>query len=123
MKENQPQFTEKEIHKLVIAELRKYKVLKIQLANLKERNRAGMSDLFPIIRERDEKNYLKVNQIERAIEESLDTLERELIEKKYLSTQDPTDLEVYLEMGIKKAKYYAKKKEALNSIATALGMI
>ncbi|MBM7692833.1 ArpU family phage transcriptional regulator [Peribacillus deserti] len=123
MRGEQVPFNEREIQKLVIAELKVYKVLKIQLANLEERERAGMSDLFPTIRESDGKTNLKVMQIARALEESLDSLEKELIEKKYLSSSDPTDLEVYLDLGIKKAKYYAKKKEALNCIATALGII
>ncbi|WP_051348709.1 ArpU family phage packaging/lysis transcriptional regulator [Peribacillus kribbensis] len=112
-----------QIYKLVIAELKNYTVLKIQLANLEERQRAGFANLFPNSREMNEESRLKVQQMERAIEQSLDPLEREVIEKKFLSNHDPTDLEVYMELGIKKAKYYEKKREALARIATALGMI
>ncbi|WP_409291482.1 ArpU family phage packaging/lysis transcriptional regulator [Peribacillus sp. SCS-37] len=116
-------FDEKALNKLIIAELKQYRILKVQLENIQERERAGIVDLFPSVRETGDTSYLKVLQIQRALEESLDPLERELIEKKYLGQRDPTDLEVYLELGIKKAKYYAKKKDALKALATALGVI
>lgn len=66
---------------------------------------------------------MKEKQIERALEYSLDEVERQIIEEKYLSTSRVKDINVYLDLGLTKDQYYTKKKEAIMQIATVLGMI
>nr|WP_280149578.1 ArpU family phage packaging/lysis transcriptional regulator [Bacillus safensis]MDH3096429.1 ArpU family phage packaging/lysis transcriptional regulator [Bacillus safensis] len=66
---------------------------------------------------------LKVKQIERAIENSLDDEERMIIQKKYLTASHTKDINIYIELGMKKDTYYQLKKRAINRIATALGII
>ncbi|MFA4135192.1 MULTISPECIES: ArpU family phage packaging/lysis transcriptional regulator [unclassified Brevibacillus] len=60
--------------------------------------------------------------MERALEYSLDEVERQIIEEKYLSTSRVKDINVYLDLGLTKDQYYTKKKEAIMQIATALGI-
>jgi len=50
-------------------------------------------------------------------------VEREIITQKYLDPSRPTDLFIYLELGMKKEAYYKKKKSAIYSMAKALGII
>jgi ArpU family phage transcriptional regulator len=66
---------------------------------------------------------MKVSQIERALKYTLDEIERRIIEEKYLGTARVKDITLYLDMGLTKDQYYAKKKEAIFQIATALGII
>jgi ArpU family phage transcriptional regulator len=116
--------TEKEIQDAVIKDLKDYKALKVKLENIKERQEAGAIHLFPnlSIETFDE---LKAKQIERALTNSLDPIERKIIEIKYLDPNDReiTDLEIYLSLGLKKGKYYIKKREATRQLAKALGII
>ncbi|MFJ8245193.1 ArpU family phage packaging/lysis transcriptional regulator [Peribacillus asahii] len=114
---------EKEVEKRIIEYLRDYRALKVQIENKQEQIEAGVSNLFQPIRQPDPKNELKVKQIERALENSLDFLERKIIEMKYLTSQEINDIDIYLELGIKKGKFYVKKRAAIFNLATALGMI
>lgn len=114
---------EKEVEKRIIEYLRDYRSLKVQIENKQEQIEAGVIDLFQPIRQPDPKNELKVKQIERALENSLDFFERKIIEMKYLTSQEINDIDIYLELGIKKGKFYIKKRAAIFNLATALGII
>lgn len=114
---------EKEVQNLIIRELRHYRALKVQIENKKEQLEAGVIDLFPAVRKQDRINELKVKQIERALENSLDFFERKIVEMKYFTSQEVNDIEIYLELGLKKGKYYEKKRTAIYRLATALGII
>lgn len=114
---------EKEVQNLIIGELREYRALKVQIENKKEQEAAGVINLFPSVRQQDRLNELKVKQIERALENSLDFIERKIIEMKYFTSQETKDINIYLELGLKKGKYYEKKRAAIYRLATALGII
>lgn len=114
---------EKEVVNLTITELKNYRALKVQIENRKEQLDAGVIDLFPSVRKEEAKNELKVKQIERALENSLDYIERRILEMKYLSSQEVNDINIYLELGLKKGKFYEKKRAAIFTLATALGII
>ncbi|WP_342515431.1 ArpU family phage packaging/lysis transcriptional regulator [Sutcliffiella sp. FSL R7-0096] len=117
-----PNVNEKEVRKLVIRELKDYRALKVQLENKNERVTAGVN-LFPTLRNSHEINEMKVKQIERALNESLDEEELLIIKKKYLTSVRTKDIEIYMELGFKKDTYYEVKNRAINRIATALGII
>ncbi|MGR9544854.1 ArpU family phage packaging/lysis transcriptional regulator [Priestia megaterium] len=114
---------EKLVRQTVIKELKNYRALKVQLANKKEREDVGVVNLFPFLRKEDNLAELKVKQIERALEFSLDEIEREIIQIKYLGSKQTKDINIYLDLGIKKEKYYEKKGAAILNIATSLGII
>ncbi|MCM3411477.1 ArpU family phage packaging/lysis transcriptional regulator [Metabacillus litoralis] len=116
------QVDEKEVRKLVIKELKNYRAIKVQLENKKESNQAGVA-LFPTLRDSANINALKIKQIERALEHSLDEDERLIIEKKYLTAHRTKDINIYMELNINKDPYYEMKRRAINTIATALGII
>lgn len=78
---------------------------------------------FPSIRDSFILNELKVKQMERALENSLDDEERMIIEKKYLAASQTKDIHIYMELGMKKDTYYEIKERAILRIATALGII
>lgn len=113
---------EREVRKLVIRELKDYRALKVQIENKNERVSAGVN-LFPSLRNSHVINELKVKQIERALNDSLDEEELLIIKKKYLTSVKTKDIEIYLELGFKKDTYYEVKNRAINRIATALGII
>ncbi|TYS67039.1 ArpU family transcriptional regulator [Sutcliffiella horikoshii] len=113
---------EREVRKLVIRELKDYRALKVQIENKNERVSAGVN-LFPSLRNSHVINELKVKQIERALNDSLDEEELLIIKKKYLTSIKTKDIEIYLELGFKKDTYYEVKNRAINRIATALGII
>lgn len=117
--------TEKEIQEAVIKDLKDYKALKVKLENIRERQEVGALHIFPNLISIETFDELKAKQIERAITQSLDPIERKIIEIKYLDTNDKeiTDLEIYLSLGLKKSKYYIKKKEAIGQLAKALAII
>ena len=46
-----PPIDEKEVRNTIIKELKRYKALKVQLENRKEREEAGMNNLFPQLRD------------------------------------------------------------------------
>lgn len=114
---------EKDVQDIVIEELKNYRALKVQMENKREREIAGIVDLFPSLRQADKVNELKVKQISRALESSLDATERTIIEQKYLDSKELTDMHIYTELGLKKGKYYEKKRLAIFRIATALGIV
>lgn len=119
-----PDVDEKKIRSIVVKELKKYKALKVQLQNKQERCDKGIEGyLFPKLLENDVENELKVIQIERALKYSLDSIEREIIEMKYLSLERQNDLNIYLDLGLQKKPYYEKKKTAIFMIASSLGII
>ncbi|WP_238543353.1 hypothetical protein [Brevibacillus sp. BC25] len=64
---------------------------------------------------------MKARQIERALQYSLDEVERQITEEKYVSTSRVKDINV--DLGLTKDQYYTKKIDAIRQIATALGMI
>ncbi|KEF40128.1 phage transcriptional regulator, ArpU family [Schinkia azotoformans MEV2011] len=119
-----PDINEKEVRSVVVKELKRYKAWKVRLHNRKEQNEKGIEgNLFPKLLDNDKQNELKVKQIERALNSSLDQLERQIIEMKYLSTERQNDLNIYLELGLQKTPYYEKKKTAIFQIAESLGII
>jgi ArpU family phage transcriptional regulator len=61
--------------------------------------------------------------MERALDGSLDFIERKIINQKYLNSKEINDLNIYMDLGIKKGKYYKKKKLSLFRLATALGIV
>lgn len=113
----------KQVEKTVIRELKNYRALKVRMENMKERKESGLDNVFPELVDSQKVNELKVRQIERSLHSSLDQLERQIIEMKYLSTEETNDINIYLELGIHKNKYYEKKKSAIEAVATALGII
>lgn len=119
-----PDVDEKKIRSIVVKELKKYKALKVQQQNKQEQSAKGIEGhLFPKLLENDVENELKVIQIERALEYSLDSTERKIIEMKYLSLERQNDLNIYLDLGLQKKPYYEKKKTAIFMIASSLGII
>jgi ArpU family phage transcriptional regulator len=114
---------EKEVRDIVIKQLRNYRALKVQMENKKEREQAGIVNLFPTLRKIDKENELIVRQIDRSLEHSLDSFERKIIEMKYLNSVETNDLNIYLELGLKKEKFYDKKRAAIFNLATALGIV
>lgn len=109
------------IRKTVIKELRLYKALKVAVQNKIELQQNGKANLFPVIVESDKE--LKVMQIERSLEQSLDYIQKQIIEEKYLNKSTPTDLTLYTDIGLTKDQYYQKRDEAIFTIATALNII
>ncbi|WP_188066615.1 ArpU family phage packaging/lysis transcriptional regulator [Brevibacillus brevis] len=114
---------EKEVRKAVVKALKEYKALRVAVQNKQERQEKGIDQLFPRLQKSESTNELKARQIERALQYSLDEVERQIIEEKYLSTSRVKDINIYLEMGLDKDRYYESKKEAIAQIAKALGMI
>lgn len=114
---------EKEIHNEVIRQLREYRALKVKLVNMQERENAGAENLFPSLVEESNLSQLKVKQIDRALYEALDSIERGIVERKYLNIKELNDEEIYLELGVKRGRFYEKKKEALMNLARAMGII
>jgi ArpU family phage transcriptional regulator len=98
--------------------------LKVWMENQKEVIQAEADGpLFPILSKTEKQNELKYKQIQRTLDFALDDIEREIITQKYLDPSRPTDLFIYLELGMKKEAYYKKKKSAIYSMAKALGII
>ncbi|MCY8513527.1 ArpU family phage packaging/lysis transcriptional regulator [Bacillus atrophaeus] len=118
-----PDVNEKEVRNIVIKELKTYRSLKIQAENRKEQKEKGVIGLFPQLRKSTEYNELKVKQMDRALKHCLDQDEHSIIEKKYLSPQKIKDLEIMIELGLKRDKFYQVKRQAIYNIATALGII
>lgn len=114
---------EREVRKAVARELKEYKALRVAVQNKKELEEEGIANLFPSLQQSDSKKELKARQIERALESTLDQIERKIIEEKYLSPRRVNDINIYLEMGLTKDEYYKKKREAIFQIATALRII
>jgi len=107
----------------VVKALIEYRALKVQRENMQERLAADALHLYPSVRKVNPLNELKVKQMERALNQSLNEEERQIIVKKYLSGVKIKDIEVYLDLGLDKDRYYEIKRSAINLIATALGII
>ncbi|WP_301171050.1 ArpU family phage packaging/lysis transcriptional regulator [Brevibacillus nitrificans] len=114
---------ETEVRKAVVKELKEYKALRVAVQNKQELREKGIGQLFPRLQQTETINELKAKQIERALQYSLDEIERRIIEEKYLSTSRVKDINVYLDLGLTKDQYYESKKDAITQIAKALGMI
>lgn len=114
---------ETEVRKAVVKELKEYKALRVAVQNKQELKEKGIGQLFPRLQQTDTINELKAKQIERALQYSLDEIERRIIEEKYLSTSRVKDITVYIELNLTKDQYYERKKDAIAQIARALGMI
>src|SRR5690554_5145263 len=108
----------KEIQSIVVKELRLYRALKVQIENNEENNEHGIDNLFPAMREINKENMLKVRQMDRALEQSLDSDERKIIEKKYLSGEREKDITVYMDLMMDKDRYYKMKQHAIRYLAT-----
>ncbi|MBD8074128.1 ArpU family phage packaging/lysis transcriptional regulator [Bacillus thuringiensis] len=113
---------EKEIRPFVIYELRKYRVLRIRFQNQQERTELGVELLFPELKQVD-KHELKYRQLKRAFEEALDEDEQRIFEMKYMSIKELNDDYIYTILGMKRDKFYRKRKSGIIHFATALGMI
>ncbi|WP_144525727.1 ArpU family phage packaging/lysis transcriptional regulator [Bacillus pumilus] len=118
-----PGIDEKQVRNALIKELKVYRALKVKEENRKEQEANGAIDLFPSLRNQEVLNELKVRQIERALENSLDEIEQDIIRMKYLTPRVVKDLEVCEELGLKKDRYYKLKKQATFNLSTALGII
>ncbi|CAG9621095.1 ArpU family phage packaging/lysis transcriptional regulator [Sutcliffiella rhizosphaerae] len=119
-----PDIDEKKVCALVVKELKIYKALKVRQQNKMELEKNGVSEnIFPKLLEKDKENQLKVLHMERALNKSLDSTERQIIEMKYLSPERQNDINIYMELGLQKTPYYEKKKAAIFQIASSLGMI
>ncbi|MED4628047.1 ArpU family phage packaging/lysis transcriptional regulator [Bacillus pumilus] len=118
-----PEVNEKQVRKTLINELKLYKALKVKQENLDEQKANGILTLFPRLKDQNVCSELKVRQIERALEYSLDEIEQDIIRMKYLTSRMVKDLEVCEELGLKKDRYYKLKKQATFKLSTALGII
>ena len=113
---------EKEIRPFVIEELRKYRVLRIRFQNQQERTELGTELLFPELKQVD-KHELKYRQLKQAFEEAVDEDEQRILEMKYMSIKELNDDYIYTVLGMKRGKFYRKRKSGIVNLATALGMI
>ncbi|MEN1936103.1 ArpU family transcriptional regulator [Paenibacillus sp. 102] len=74
---------EKEMRRLVVKELKNYKVLCVRMKNQEEQMQAGCVVLFPKMKD-DKKHEIRFKQIERTLQNALDNDQRQIIEPKYL---------------------------------------
>lgn len=114
---------EKEVRRKVARELKRYKAIKVALVNKQELDDEGLNNIFPTLCDSDKLKVIKYKQIHRALNEVLDETERNIIERKYLGPTRVKDISIYLDLGLKKEKYYELKKSAISLIATALRII
>ncbi|MEB9381774.1 ArpU family phage packaging/lysis transcriptional regulator [Bacillus cereus] len=121
---NQPSrhVNEKEIRPFVIEVLRDYRVLKVKFQNIQERTEFGAELLFPELRKSTD-DEIRYRQLKRAFEEALDEDEQQILEMKYMNHKELNDEYIYTGLGMKKGKFYRKKKMAVRNVAKALGMI
>lgn len=119
-----PDIDEKKVRSLVVRELKLYKALKIYQQNKRELSEHGIAEsIFPRLLKNDAENQFKVIHMERALNDSLDSIERKIIEMKYLTPERQNDINIYMELGLQKTAYYDKKKVAIFQIASSLGII
>lgn len=83
---------EKKVRIALIQELKLYKALKVKVENLKEQEAHGATGLFTSLRNQEIFNVLKVRQIDRALEYSLDEIEQDIIRMKYLLEEIESEL-------------------------------
>jgi ArpU family phage transcriptional regulator len=113
----------KDVQELVIEELCEYRALKVKIKNVEEQEKEGVVNLFPTLIQCDRENMLKYKQIERALQEALDPIEKDILERKYINSTDSKDIDVFTALSMKKGTYYKKKKTAIFHLAKALGII
>lgn len=118
-----PEINEKEVRKVVARQLKEYKAFKVSVQNKNEQIIEGVQGIFPILNREQNQKAIIVRQIDRALENALDEVEREIITRKYLSNTRVKDTSIYMDMGLTKDQYYVHKREAIRLIATALGII
>ncbi len=114
---------EKKVRKAVIKQLKRFKALRVAVQNKDEQLAEGVVNLFPKIVDKEKEKRFKVKQMERALEYALDEIEREIIEKKYLSPNRIKDINIYPELGLNKDQFYEYKRQAIFSIAEALNIV
>ncbi|MBK5459245.1 MULTISPECIES: ArpU family phage packaging/lysis transcriptional regulator [Peribacillus] len=115
---------EKKVRSLVAKELKLYKALKIRQQNKRELDENGITNhIFPKLLDNDAENEFKVIHMERTLNNSLDQIEQQIIEMKYLGQERQNDIYIYMELGLQKTRYYEKKKQAIFMIAQTLGII
>ncbi|HCO80193.1 ArpU family phage packaging/lysis transcriptional regulator [Bacillus sp. (in: firmicutes)] len=118
-----PEVNEKQVRKTLINVLKLYKALKVKQENLDEQKANGILTLFPKLIDQNVCSELKVRQIERGLEYSLDEIEQDIIRMKYLTSRMVKYLEVCEELVLKKDRYYKLKKQTTFKLSTALGII
>lgn len=114
---------DKEIRRVVARLLKQYKAYRVAFQNKLEQDAEGIDQLFPMLNDVEKEKFLFVKQIDRALENALNEIEREIIQRKYLDNHRVKDIDVYLDLGLTKDQYYIHKKYAINLIATALRII
>ena len=118
-----PDVDEKQIRSIVVKELKLFRALKIQQLNKQELNEKGIIiNIFPKLYDNDREKEMKVLHMERALD-NLDSIERQIIEKKYLDVEKRNDINIYLDLCLQKTTYYKKKKQAIFMIAHCLNII
>ena len=100
--------------------IKKYKVLRVRFQN-QRRLEIGADILFPELRKIDV-HELKYRQLHRAFEHALDRRTTN-IEMKYMSATELNDDYIYTVLGMKRGKFYRKRKSGILNFATALEMI
>ncbi|MFC9416920.1 ArpU family phage packaging/lysis transcriptional regulator [Bacillus mobilis] len=120
---NQPSrhVNEKEIRPFVIEVLRDYRVLKVKFQNIQERTEFGAELLFPELRKCTE-DEIRYRQLKRAFEEALDEDEQQILKMKYMNRKELNDEYIYTMLGMKRGKYYRKRKSGVLRFAKALSM-
>ncbi|MED0988318.1 ArpU family transcriptional regulator [Bacillus nitratireducens] len=112
----------KQIQKAVVRVLRDYKALSVRMTNQSECERESIQ-LFPELRDTRKINDYKYLQIKRALDNSLDPEQKEIIERKYLKGGLMSDKAIKAQMMLENNWYYYQKKSASMAIATALRII
>ena len=115
-----PEIDDKKVQKEVVSILKEYRALKMRFNN--EVEQEGIS-LFPELRNSKTTNKMKVQQVEKALNNILDDDERNIITMKFLTNKPVKDAFVQNELMMKNSYFYEKKNSAIKLIATTLGII
>ncbi len=87
-----------------------------------ERSIIQQEEKIEELRREIEQLYQEIEPVENALK-ILNFLERELIEKRFLCKDKPTDQQVIFQMPVQKTKYYELKSDALLKLAEALKIL
>ena len=118
-----PDVDEKKVRSIVVKELKLFRALKIQQLNKRELNERGITiDIFPKLYDNDQEKEMKILHMQRALN-NIDNIELQIIEMKYLANERQNDINIYLDLGLQKTKYYEKKKQAIYMIAHCLNIL
>lgn len=118
-----PDVDEKKVRSIVVKELKLFRALKIQQLNKRELNEKGITiDIFPKLYDNDQEKEMKILHMQRALN-NIDNIELQIIEMKYLANERQNDINIYLDLGLQKTKYYEKKKQAIYMIAHCLNIL